>query len=476
MVLTFPVRAARRGIDDRDIALAIERDLLCEETVPAHLLDVQTQQGIVRLSGSVGHLLAKEQAVRIAQGVRGVRSVIDQIRLRPVEHSDGDIRNDVVKALAYDPAADSYEIEVNVKNGTVTLSGTVDSWAEKQLAGQVAKGVKGVKKMENGITVEYRTPRPDSEIKAEVERRLELDPYISDGLIEVNVKDGKVTLTGTVGSPSERSGAYAKSWVNGVGFVDTQGLQVEPWARDGMRRGSKFADRSDEEIERAVQEALAHDPRVFCFNVGVEVEGGSVTLSGTVDNLKARKAAERDARHTIGVWMVENYLKVRPTPSEPDDQIAEHVRDALGWDPVVERHEIIVAVRNGKVYLYGMVDSFYERDHAEDVASRVSGVVDVANYLAVEKVWTWKSDQKIKEDIEDQLFWSFYVDGDDISVSVEDGVVILRGSVESWQALKAAVKNAFEGGARIVKGRLKVQGNLDYYPEYHYKTYYFWLD
>jgi len=157
-------------IEDEDITRAIETELLFNDAVSSHLIDVETREGIVTLSGSVDNLLAKEQALAIAEATRGVRSVIDQLQIFPVTRSDRDIRDDVNRALMGDPATDSYEIEVQVSDGVVILRGTVDSWQEKSLSEQVAKGVRGVKDIQNNIVIHSKAERMHGEIKAEVER------------------------------------------------------------------------------------------------------------------------------------------------------------------------------------------------------------------------------------------------------------------------------------------------------------------
>ncbi len=104
------------------------------------------------------------------------------------------------------------------------------------------------------------------------------------------------------------------------------------------------------------------------------------------------------------------------------------------------------------------------------------GVADVQNNLTVLTAWSWRTDQRIENDIESQLFWSWFVDSDDISVEVEEGVATLTGTADSWHEVQAAVSNAFEGGARKVKSRLQVNGSDEYYPVYHYWNYYYWPD
>jgi len=67
-----------------------------------------------------------------------------------------------------------------------------------------------------------------------------------------------------------------------------------------------------------------------------------------------------------------------------------------------------------------------------------------------------RTDAEMKEDVEDELWWSPFVDSDDVSVSVDQGVVRLEGRVDSWSELRAAVENAYEGGAYSVDNDLIV--------------------
>jgi hypothetical protein len=96
-------------------------------------------------------------------------------------------------------------------------------------------------------------------------------------------------------------------------------------------------------------------------------------------------------------------------------------------------------------------------------------VVDVANNITVLDTWTWKTDLEIKENIESKLFWSSLVDSDDISVSVEDGAATIKGDVDNLKEYREVIKDAFEGGARAVKSRLKIDDyDFKYEGFFHY--------
>ena len=303
-----PIQAApQEQPTDFEINSAVDRKLLHDSSVPGNDIDVGTEHGIVLFSGTVPNILAKERATTIAESVKGVRSVVNNLTVKPVSRTNHDIRMDVEAALLYDPATDAYEVTPTVNDGVVTLTGTVDSWQEKNLAASVAKGVRGVTGVNNDITVVYKAHRPDSEIAADVEGALKRDVWVYNRWINTAVHDGKVTLTGTVGSAAEKTSAYWDAFVANVTSVDYSGLNVEPWMKDRMQKSTKFAIKSDEDIQKAVNDALLFDPRVFSFNPMVTVRHGIVTLTGTVDNLKAKRAAEQDTNNTAGVLRVKNF-------------------------------------------------------------------------------------------------------------------------------------------------------------------------
>jgi osmotically-inducible protein OsmY len=249
-----------------------------------------------------------------------------------------------------------------------------------------------------------------------------------------------------------------------VKSVDADKLSINWWARDEMQRQATYKFREDAQLKKTISSALLYDPRVMSFEVDVDVTNGVATLTGTVDNLKAKRAAEADAKNTMGVWRVRNRIAVRPRIVPAASQLASRVSEALGRDPYVERFDVNVTAINGKVYLDGEVNTSFEKRQAEEVASRVNGVVTVKNNLEYDYEWAWKPDWEIKEDVESQLFWSPYVDADDVTVNVDGGVVTLTGQVDSFAEKQDAEENAFEGGAKDVRNHVSVK----YMPYYSY--------
>lgn len=481
ILLTGAVFAQEGALDDQEIADAIEDEYILDRVVDVNKIDVNVNEGIVELTGTVNNSMAKDRATYIAELVKGVRAVSNRIEVRPsVFRTDDEISNDVKHALHMDPAANSYEVQISVKDNIVVLDGVVDSFAEKTLSEQIAKSVKGVVGVKNKITVSYGSERKDHEIERDIRGRLRWDVLVDNGLIEVSVKRGKVTLSGSVGSAAEKRQAYWDAWVAGVESVDNSKLEVKPLAGDEELLKDKYVLKSDEEIKQAVKDATYHDPRVFSFNITPYVKNGWVTLRGTVNNYKAKIAAGQLAQNTVGVRGVINRIKLR-IPSPPKDkEIVANIQSALAVNPYTESYEIDIKIRDGKVTLAGVVDSYVERTVAEHIVSGIHGVTEVKNSITVSlaRVYiepfsrfyylyppvvslplpdTAKSDQEICDDIRGELSWSPFVDSDQVYVDVENGVAILTGTVDTMREYNAATDNAWEGGAVMVINKLKVR-------------------
>jgi osmotically-inducible protein OsmY len=492
LTAAFPISgSAAYELTDAAIENAVEQQLLADQVIPAYRITPECTRGVVSLKGTVSSILTKERALNIAETVKGVRSVINLIEVSPVkDKSDTRLENDAMQALLMNPATSLFDISVSADEKTVTLTGTVDSFREKQLAGTVVKGVSGVEALENKISISYAVERTDQEIQAEIEQGLLWDALVDHELVEVQVKNGRVTLAGTIGSAAEKTRTISDSWVAGVKEIDAADLDVARWARDDDLRASKYVPKSDEQIENAVMMSLTLDPRISSTaDIEIMSSDGTVTLKGTVDYLQARRAAAQDARNTVGVLQVRNYLKIAPLPvTINDDELEESIREALDRDTYVDEYDIVVNVRSGVAELYGRVNSFFEKMRAEDLASTIAGIYYVNNNIGVNRDWSlyryrpyrdldnfseedydWyhftppepnKSDWQIRKDIRDELWWSPFVEESRITVSVEDGKATLTGTVYSKMEYDAAAENALEAGAVKVDNRLEIASLL----------------
>jgi len=404
---------------------------------------------------------------------------------------DFDITSTVSSQLTQDNAVDGYKITTRTTDGVVTLTGEVNNVLAKDRAVRLAEAVRGVKGVTNNIHIDYSDTRSDSEIRAEIEGALRWNALVDDAMIDVAVNNGEATLSGTVGSAAEKRLARDDAFVVGVRTVNAEDLTVARWARDEDLRKAKYIDRSDDEIANAVNDALLYDPRVSSFKIDVSADNGVVALSGAVDNLAAKRAAAQDARNTVGVWRVKNNVIVRDE-QYTDAEIERHIEDALLRNATVNRFDVTVNVIDGEAILTGSVDSYFEKMEADSVASTVQGVREVSNRLNVEYDYdpltydpyvddaypydydwytppttasTWHNDWEIRQDIQDELFWSPFVNSEEITVTVDDAKATLTGTVDTWSERQAASENAIEGGAVSVDNNLMVDYGPDYYRE-----------
>jgi osmotically-inducible protein OsmY len=457
MLIVPPCVAAESSIEDDTIRSSIQRYLNAETTVSPGAVAIQVDDGIVMLSGTVSNLLQLDQAERIAESVRGVRSVVNDIRVQPIVRNNQAIAKDVHAVLAR-PRADALsDIAVKANGGVVTLTGTVDSWVRSRLAVRKTMTVKGVSDIVNQIEVAPQGPRDDSAIQTDITRRLAADLYVDASDIEVTVQDGRVILKGSVQTAAERRRAVEDAWISGVEAVQDRGLVVRRPQAARMKRPSSYIRQSDRAILQAVEDALHMDPRVNAANPEVTVANGVVTLSGAVDTLYAKWAAEADALNTTGVWKVDNQLQFRYRSFPSDEEVERMIRDVLARDTELHDQRIQLTVDDNHVYLSGWVESAGQRVRAENVVAQVEGVLTLENRIKVFTKTDPVDDVDITAAINDELFWSPYVDSDTISVTVKDGRAALKGHVANRFVARIAVANAFEGGARRVRTILELK-------------------
>lgn len=213
----------------------------------------------------------------------------------------------------------------------------------------------------------------DSQIRQDVIDELEWEPSVDARNIGVAVKDGVVTLTGTVSSYSEKLRAErAAERVHGVRAVANE---LEVRLPGDMRR-------TDADIAEAAVNALKWNTLVPEEKIKVVVENGWITLRGEVDWQYQREAAEEAVQHLAGVRGVTNLITVRQRV-RPED-IKQRIERALERSAELDAKNIHVSVEDSKVVLTGTVRSWAERQEAEWAAWAAPGVTEVDNRIRVD--------------------------------------------------------------------------------------------
>src|SRR6202035_1207064 len=184
--------------------------------------------------------------------------------------SDNNLREDVLLELKWDPKISlASDIAVAVKDGVATLSGFVPSYWEKDAAEKAVKRVYGVRAVANDIEVKLATTRTDPEIARDVVRELDSHVSIPADKIKVTVKNGWVTLEGTVEWQYQKALAESavKKLKGVIGVINN--IDLKPRV-------------SPTEIKGKIQEALKWSAELDARRITVSVDDGAVKLYGSV--------------------------------------------------------------------------------------------------------------------------------------------------------------------------------------------------
>ena len=215
--------------------------------------------------------------------------------------------------------------------------------------------------------------------------------------------------------------------------------------------------KTDAQIQQDVIREFKWDPRVEETEVGVEVDNGIVTLTGTVTSWAKRGAAQEAAHRVFGVLDVANDITVKVPGSlaRTDTDVAQAVRHALQWDVMVPEARITSTVSNGWVTLEGTVDNWTQREDAERAVRNLTGVSGVINKIAV--VMSTAHAEDVRKAIEEALERRAEREARKVRVETSGGTVTLSGVVRSWGERQAVVSSArFTPGVRVVNDHLTV--------------------
>lgn len=215
----------------------------------------------------------------------------------------------------------------------------------------------------------------DFDIKAEVKEALDWEPALDARAINISVKDGIVTLTGSVPTyPEKHAAEKAAGLVRAVKAVVCELKVALPPSNA----------RSDQDIARAAADAIAWNTLLANTGIHVVVDKGRVTLEGTVNWNYQRQSADRSVRYLAGVRDVNNHIVVQPRAEQV--AVKDQIEAALIRNARLDAENIRVEVRGERVILRGTVQSWIEREEAERAAWASPGVGDVDNELIVNPV------------------------------------------------------------------------------------------
>lgn len=213
--------------------------------------------------------------------------------------SDNALERDVREELAFDPRVDVKAIAVSAKGGVVTLSGSAPTFAAKLAACRDAERVSGVNVVVEhmDVTLPDMHARSDTDLAKAVADALRWDVEVPHGNIKASVRDGWITLEGTVDWQYQRAAADgAVRYLVGVKGVTNQ-IAVAPSPGRSI------------DVKQHIKDALTRSAETDAQRITVDTaEGGGVTLRGTIHSWAEREEVMRAAWATPGVRKVQDEL------------------------------------------------------------------------------------------------------------------------------------------------------------------------
>jgi len=212
----------------------------------------------------------------------------------------------------------------------------------------------------------------DTALRNRVLAELDWEPSLDASAVGVAVKDGVVTLSGSVRSYADKMNAErAVKRVAGVKAV----------AEDLLVQLPGIAERSDTDIAQSVLSALRFNVAVPYSQIQVTVDGGWVVLDGDVEWQFQKAAAQAAIKHIMGVRGITNRITVKPSVNAAD--VRAKIQSALVRHAQRDANDIKVEANDGRVVLRGSVHSWQEREQAEEAAWSAPGVSKVENNVIV---------------------------------------------------------------------------------------------
>ena len=217
-----------------------------------------------------------------------------------IMRTDSMLRNDVTAELSWQPSLRNEEIGVAVKDGVVTLTGEVTSFARKCDAEHAAKSVHGVRAVAIDLPVKFPNSlaHSDTQIAHQALKALQWDIDVPDESVMLRVEDGKVTLEGEVEWQFQKAAAErAIRYLAGVRSVTS-------------RISVKSKKVSTQDVTQKIKDAFKRSADLDSRLINVESLDGKVVLKGQVRSWAERRDAENAAWAALGVTEVDDRLLV----------------------------------------------------------------------------------------------------------------------------------------------------------------------
>lgn len=200
--------------------------------------------------------------------------------------------------------------------------------------------------------------------------------------------------------------------------------------------------KTNQELQRDVENSIKWEPLLHAAEIGVTAKDGVVSLTGIVDSYVKKMQAENAAKKVFGVKaLVENIeVKFPSTWAKTDLEVANEVLAALKANYSVPNEKIKLKVEKGWVTLEGELTWNYQKEAALSATKYLTGVKGVSNNI---KLKPTAHDKIEKEAVELAIRRSWSIDNSDIHVAVDGNTVTLSGTVDSWYQREEAGRIAW---------------------------------
>jgi len=444
-----------------------------------------------------------------------------------VERGDEDLRTEIRAKMDADNRLKPYGVKATVDQGKVTLSGNVPQNEDKRKAEDLVNTIAGVKDVENNITVtgeKSRVPQlSDQDMARELQAKIAADSQLKGQAVNVEVKNGQATITGIVGTDeSKKKAAKLAKTVSGITDVDNK-LQVKSEDEKSKESGAgaapgtggsrepspqssldtpaadvKVADdmdddeaqakpqdqprreqpptqpkedqarmqRSDNDLREEFEEKVDADRVLNEYKVKGKVEGGTLTITGSVPQDAQKKTAERLARTITGIKDVKNDLQVTgeqpEVPKMTDEQMRDELQEKIEADKTLKSENITVNVTAADAMITGTVANQEMKTKVGELAKTVAGLKAVRNDLQVtgqraqgegtEK----RSDTSMSSEVRAKLLADSQLNDYNIGVTVTNAKRTLTGTVPSNE-----LKQKADSLAKTIAGISDVNNQLE---------------
>ncbi|MCB9558008.1 MAG: BON domain-containing protein [Deltaproteobacteria bacterium] len=422
-------------------------------------LRYQLDDGILLLQGSISTLAAHRRLLEVCRAALNVEAIVDRTVVRPGLRDEVELVAAIEDRVLREPALSSEDIAIGVRGGEVTLLGSVTSTQRQELAWRVAAAESGVLRVINQLEVKRQTWRADQAIRRDVIGVLNADPRIDASGLIVDVRGALVTISGRVGSYLAKQHIYRQVWVDNVGGVRFYRLQYDGRFSRPMLRKALPVNRPPARIVQNIRRALALVPELYGKFPQLQLRDKTLTLSGELVSLAARRAVNRVAGDTPGVAKVNDQTTLRPVAQASGDKVRRQAVAILDKDPLISRYSLGLRWSAQTPHLLTLVGTLPSAFDRQLLRRRLEGIFGVTR-IDLEQVVISRQAQRFYSDSEAERILRRALArlnaNERVDVAVKNGVAALNGHVRRFDERLALEQRALEVGAWRVNNQLRV--------------------